>query len=101
MLVGIYIGLGVLAVLSLIVLSDNIKKDDGDGSAARTSFSVHLLIATFKLNADRKQLLLIPLTVYVGMSPAFMMAEFTKVNTGASPPQNAILPFSQYILKTA
>ena len=66
----------MLAILCVVFFLDNIKKED----EKKKGISVELLIATFKLNRDRKQLLLLPLTTYVGMSPAFLMAEFTKVS---------------------
>lgn len=44
---------------------------------------VHLLIVTMKLLKDPKQLLLLPITAWLGVGQVFRGSDFTIVSTGA------------------
>uniref|UniRef100_A0AAY4CLP8 Protein unc-93 homolog A n=1 Tax=Denticeps clupeoides TaxID=299321 RepID=A0AAY4CLP8_9TELE len=77
-LLGAYIGVGVLAIILVAVLLDNIDRDMAkDFRSNRTSFWPTFL-ATFKLLKNRTLILLIPLTMYSGFEQSFLSGEYTK-----------------------
>lgn len=79
-LMGCYIGVGVLAMVLIAFFLDNI-----DGETAREfrrtkgnkSFCSTFL-ATFSLLRDKRLLMLIPLTMYSGFEQSFLAGEYTK-----------------------
>ncbi|CAH1229826.1 UNC93A [Branchiostoma lanceolatum] len=74
LLVGIYLGCGLFAVLFLVVFLDKLK-DEGEEKKA----GLQLLIATLKhLKDDKRQILLVPITIYSGLEQAFVSGDYTK-----------------------
>ncbi|XP_017310923.1 protein unc-93 homolog A [Ictalurus punctatus] len=79
-LLGCYIGLGVLAMVLVAVFLDNIdgkdakefRKDKGNQTFCST------FLATFRLLGDKRLLMLIPLTMYSGFEQSFLTGEYTK-----------------------
>ncbi|XP_072512592.1 protein unc-93 homolog A [Salminus brasiliensis] len=79
-LMGCYIGVGVLAMLLVAIFLDNIdgqvarefRKTKGNQSFCST------FLATFRLLGDKRQLMLIPLTMYSGFEQSFLAGEYTK-----------------------
>ena len=100
-MLGVYAALQVLAVLLVAVLMDNSiegqtdKNNAHNEKAADTSsdqpksragneesashVTLQMAIATFKHLRKRRQLLIIPLTIYAGIQQAFLGAEWTGV----------------------
>ncbi|KAI4887681.1 hypothetical protein NFI96_014873 [Prochilodus magdalenae] len=79
-LMGCYIGVGVLAMLLIALFLDNIdgqdarefRKNKGNQSFCST------FLATFSLLRDKRLLMLIPLTMYSGFEQSFLAGEYTK-----------------------
>ncbi|NWS00869.1 UN93A protein, partial [Motacilla alba] len=76
-LVGVYTASGVLAVLLVIIFLDQIKSDQVETEKEKTSFWSTFL-ATFHHLKDKRQCLLIPLTMYSGFEQAFLSGDFSK-----------------------
>ncbi|XP_035259527.1 protein unc-93 homolog A-like isoform X2 [Anguilla anguilla] len=77
-LLGCYVGFGVLAMVLVAVLLDNI-----DGDVARTYRENReplgsAVQGTFRHLKDKRQLLLIPLTIYSGLEQAFLSGDYNK-----------------------
>uniref|UniRef100_A0AAR2JSM9 Protein unc-93 homolog A n=2 Tax=Pygocentrus nattereri TaxID=42514 RepID=A0AAR2JSM9_PYGNA len=79
-LMGCYIGVGVLAMALIAIFLDNI-----DGQAAKefrknkgSQSFCNTFLATFRLLKDKRQLILIPLTMYSGFEQSFLSGEYTK-----------------------
>ena len=78
-MVGIYIGIAILAVLIVCLLVDRLPSDlrDERGNVCRDMKA--LVTATAKHLRHKRQLLLIPITMYSGFEQAFYNAEWSKV----------------------
>ncbi|XP_073258280.1 protein unc-93 homolog A-like [Porites lutea] len=74
-LLSIYVGIGVFAVLFVIVLLDRLTGDLDRRKEQESSIS--LLIATIKHLRDRRMLLVLPLTIFSGLEQAFTFGDFT------------------------
>ncbi|KAM5163098.1 protein unc-93 homolog A [Mantella aurantiaca] len=76
---GVYTGTGILAVLLIIIFLDNIDlKDEETGKDdKRESFWITIL-ATFRHLQDKRQVLLIPITMWSGFEQGFLAGDFTK-----------------------
>jgi len=75
-LLSIYVGIGIFAVLFVIVMLDRLT-GDLDRRKAQES-SVSLLIATIKHLQDKRMLLVLPLTMFSGLEQAFTFGDFTQ-----------------------
>ncbi|XP_073416306.1 protein unc-93 homolog A-like [Dendrobates tinctorius] len=73
-LLGSYTGCGVLAVLLIIIFLDQIQ---GDREQKDINCGSTLLLA-FKHLKDKRQCLLIPLTMFSGFEQGFIASDFTK-----------------------
>ncbi|XP_078617627.1 uncharacterized protein LOC144885578 [Branchiostoma floridae x Branchiostoma japonicum] len=74
LLVGIYLGCGLFAVLVLAVFLDKLKSEGEEKKPG-----LELLIATLKhLKDDRRQVLLVPITIYSGLEQAYVSGDYTK-----------------------
>jgi hypothetical protein len=82
-LCGVYLGFAVLSILITMVLLSTYKRKKTDKkqnqSAAREQCG--LLVGTIKHLKKPYQLLIIPLTLWLGFVQAFIGADFTKVNS--------------------
>ncbi|XP_033369023.1 protein unc-93 homolog A [Parus major] len=80
-LVGIYTASGVLAVLLVSIFLDQIQSDqvetEKEKQEAPSFWSTFL--ATFRHLKDKRQCLLIPLTMYSGFEQAFLTGDYSKV----------------------
>ena len=76
-LLSIYVGIGVFAVLFVIVMLDRLT-GELDRRKGQES-SVSLLIATVKHLRDKRMLLVLPLTMFSGLEQAFTFADYTEV----------------------
>ncbi|KAM7440260.1 hypothetical protein ABFA07_010486 [Porites harrisoni] len=74
-LLSIYVGIGVFAVLFVIVLLDRLTGDLDRRKEQESSIS--LLIATIKHLKDKRMLLVLPLTMFSGLEQAFTFGDFT------------------------
>ena len=70
-------GIGVFAVLFVIVMLDRLT-GDLDRRKAQES-SVSLLIATVKHLRNKRMLLVLPITMFSGLEQAFTFGDFTQV----------------------
>ncbi|XP_060771782.1 protein unc-93 homolog A [Neoarius graeffei] len=79
-LMGCYIGVGVLAMALVAIFLDNIdgneakefRKTKGNQAFCST------FLATFRLLRDKRLIMLIPLTMYSGFEQSFLAGEYTK-----------------------
>ncbi|XP_043859451.1 protein unc-93 homolog A-like [Dromiciops gliroides] len=77
-LLGIYTGSGILAVLLIVLFLDSIPNDSEENEEEKNkSISSHLL-ETFQQLKDKRQRLLIPLTMYGGFEQGFLSGDYTK-----------------------
>lgn len=76
-LLSIYVGIGVFAVLFVLVMLDRLT-GGLDRRKAQES-SVNLLIATIKHLRDKRMILVLPLTLFSGLEQAFTFGDFTQV----------------------
>ncbi|NXX64496.1 UN93A protein, partial [Spizella passerina] len=76
-LLGVYTASGVLAVLLVIIFLDQIKSDQAETEKEKTPFWSTFL-ATLRHLKDKRQCLLIPLTMYSGFEQAFLSGDFSK-----------------------
>lgn len=78
MLCGIYTACAIMAAIIIALIVDPLQRSSDSKNSAATATPTSLFLATFKHMKNKKQKLLIPLTVYSGIEQAFMTAEFTK-----------------------
>ncbi|NXL72631.1 UN93A protein, partial [Leptocoma aspasia] len=79
-LVGVYTASGVIAVLLVIIFLDQIKSDQAETEKEKLeapSFCSSFL-ATFRHLKDKRQCLLIPLTMYSGFEQGFLAGDYSK-----------------------
>ncbi|XP_073529497.1 protein unc-93 homolog A-like isoform X2 [Phyllobates terribilis] len=78
-LLGIYTGSGVLAVLLVSVFLDNmdVKKKDDEVDIKNEPFRMKIL-ETLRHLKDKRQVLLIPLTMWSGFEQGFLAGDYTK-----------------------
>ncbi|KAF8793243.1 UNC93-like protein like [Argiope bruennichi] len=73
MLTGLSVGLGVIAVLLILLFLDPLNK-----AKEPVTFSWKQVLATFNHSKKKEQLFLVPLSLYVGMAQGFYTADITK-----------------------
>ncbi|XP_015713482.1 protein unc-93 homolog A [Coturnix japonica] len=79
-LLGVYTASGVLAVLLIIIFLDQIKSEQAENEKEiqKTSSFWSTFLATFQHLKDKRQCLLIPLTMYSGFEQGFLAGDYTK-----------------------
>ncbi|XP_016284496.2 protein unc-93 homolog A isoform X2 [Monodelphis domestica] len=78
-LLGIYTGSGILAVILVAVFLDHIPNDESENEDKKNESFWSSVLATFRhLKDDRRQVLLIPLTMYSGFEQGFLSSDYTK-----------------------
>uniref|UniRef100_A0A8C3VEP4 Protein unc-93 homolog A n=1 Tax=Catharus ustulatus TaxID=91951 RepID=A0A8C3VEP4_CATUS len=79
-LLGVYTGDGVLAVLLVIIFLDQIKSDQAETEKEKLDAPSFwsTFLATFRHLKDKRQCLLIPLTMYSGFEQGFLSGDYTK-----------------------
>ncbi|CAH1781373.1 unnamed protein product [Owenia fusiformis] len=77
LLVGIDVALGIIGMLIIAFAVDKLD-------APPEKFSMKIVKAVGKQMCTKRQLLLVPLTMYVGIEQAFMIAEYTRAYTGCA-----------------
>ncbi|KAM6964913.1 protein unc-93 homolog A [Aplochiton taeniatus] len=77
-LVGCYIGVGVLAMIIVSVFLDNIDSQQTREFRGNREPFCSTFLATFRLLGDWRLLTLIPLTMYSGFEQSFLSGEYTK-----------------------
>ncbi|XP_068041294.1 protein unc-93 homolog A [Anomalospiza imberbis] len=79
-LVGVYTASGVLAVLLVVIFLDQIKSDQAETENKKLEASSFwsTFLATFQHLKDKRQCLLIPLTMYSGFEQAFLSGDYSK-----------------------
>ncbi|XP_036406170.1 protein unc-93 homolog A [Megalops cyprinoides] len=77
-LLGCYIGVGILAMILVAVFLDNIDRDTVREFRGNREPFCNTFLATFKHLRDKRQLLLIPLTMYSGFEQGFLSGDYTK-----------------------
>ena len=80
MLMGIYAGCSVLALVVIITLLDQVPHRM---NRTQQGSKASLFVETFRHMRHRNQLLIIPLTIYSGMEHGFLDGDFTKVSAQA------------------
>jgi len=79
MLLGIYLGCGVMAVALLIALLDGNVGSKRINKDLRITMK-ELFLSTIKMLKDSRCQLLIPLVLFVGLEQGFIFGDFTKVS---------------------
>lgn len=77
-LLGIYTGSGVLAVLLIVFFLDQIETNTEEEKEKREQTFWMTFLATFRHLKDKRQCLLIPLTMYSGFEQGFLAGDYTK-----------------------
>ncbi|XP_074044138.1 protein unc-93 homolog A-like [Macrotis lagotis] len=78
-LLGIYTGSGILAVLLVAVFLEQIPNEQLENAEEREKSSIWSnFLATFRHLKDKRQCLLIPLTMYSGFEQGFLSGDYTK-----------------------
>ncbi|KAF4071089.1 hypothetical protein AMELA_G00280840 [Ameiurus melas] len=77
-LLGCYIGVGVLAMVLVAVFLDNIDGQDAKKFRKDNQTFCSTFLSTFRLLGDKRLLMLIPLTMYSGFEQSFLTGEYTK-----------------------
>ncbi|MBN3293023.1 UN93A protein, partial [Polypterus senegalus] len=77
-LLGIYIGVGLLAVVLVSVFLENVDRAVAHQFRENRDPFWSTLMATFKQMKDKRQLLLIPITMYSGFEQGFLAGDYTK-----------------------
>uniref|UniRef100_A0A8C5PQV3 Protein unc-93 homolog A n=1 Tax=Leptobrachium leishanense TaxID=445787 RepID=A0A8C5PQV3_9ANUR len=80
-ILGTYVGSGIIAVILVFLLLDPINlQQEKKNDESRQDFLTNLLV-TLKHLRDRRQWLLIPLTMYSGVEQGFILSDYTKVRS--------------------
>ncbi|XP_053565141.1 protein unc-93 homolog A-like [Bombina bombina] len=77
-LMGIYTGCGVLAVLLIIVLLDQIEIKDEEQKEEDKRSIYNSFLDTLRQLKDKRQCLLIPLTMFSGFQQGFLSSDYTR-----------------------
>ncbi|XP_051854070.1 protein unc-93 homolog A-like isoform X2 [Antechinus flavipes] len=77
-LLSIYTGSGILAVLLVAIFLDPIPNDSEENEEERNTSIASGFLSTFRHLRDKRQCLLIPLTMYSGFQQAFLAGDYTK-----------------------
>ena len=80
LLCGIYIGIAVAGIIFIFLLLDTYKKIGLDSLKKEEKNPVQLLVNTLRHLRNKRQLLIIPLTLWSGFEQAYISADFTKVD---------------------
>lgn len=80
-MLGIYIGIAVLAVIIVILFVDNLPSELVEKETDLKKGTLKMLAATVYHLRHKEQLVLIPLTMYSGFEQASYNAEFTSVSS--------------------
>ena len=83
-LVGIYVGIACFALLLVSVFVDSLPKEKPKEGESRCQKIGKLLVAMAKHLTNKKQIVLIPASAYMGLTKAAFNAEFTKVRKSQS-----------------
>jgi len=78
MLMGIFAGVGLFGALIVGCFVDNIDTEIVSTNEKKAQKPTDLLVATFKQMKDKRQLLLIPITMYSGFEQAFIWGDYTR-----------------------
>ncbi len=79
-LCGIYVGLAVIGILFIVFFLDSYPRNQTDANEKKNIKSQFELIKSTILHLkNRNQLLIIPITFWLGFEQAFIGADFTKV----------------------
>ncbi|MGH0143922.1 UNVERIFIED_CONTAM: hypothetical protein FKN15_027026 [Acipenser sinensis] len=77
-LVGSYIGVGVLSVILVAVFLDDLDKEAAQEFRDNRQPFFSVFLATFKHLRDKRQILLIPMTMYSGFEQGFLAGDYNK-----------------------
>ncbi|KAJ7342199.1 hypothetical protein JRQ81_009647 [Phrynocephalus forsythii] len=77
-LLGTYTASGVLAVVLVSIFLDQIPPDEAENEGKKMPSFWSTFLATFQHLKDKRQCLLIPLTMYSGFEQGFLYGDYTK-----------------------
>ncbi|XP_072499985.1 protein unc-93 homolog A-like [Notamacropus eugenii] len=77
-LLGIYTGSGILAILLVALFLDSVPNDSEETEEEKNIPIWTRFLATFQHLKDKRQCLLIPLTMYNGFEQGFLSSDYTK-----------------------
>jgi chromate transport protein ChrA len=78
LLCGIFIGFAIISIGLISIFLKSYKRNELENSKDKT-FTFSLFISTIRLLKNKYQILIIPLTMFIGFEQAFINADFTKV----------------------
>ncbi|MBN3306481.1 UN93A protein, partial [Amia calva] len=77
-LLGSYISVGILAMILVAVFLDNLDRAESQAFRENRDPFWTVFLATFKQLTDKRQILIIPLTMYSGFEQGFLAGDYTK-----------------------
>lgn len=84
-LTGIFLACMAVASFSVAIGVDSLERYDKNRTGSGTGISgIRMLIITAKHLAKKYQLLLLPITMFIGVEQAFIAVDFTAVSSGKS-----------------
>ncbi|XP_053316257.1 protein unc-93 homolog A-like [Spea bombifrons] len=77
-LLGAYTGCGIIAVCLISIFLDKISSKNEEIVEENTESTCSMFFATFKQLTDKRQCLLIPLTIFIGLEQGFITGDYTR-----------------------
>ncbi|XP_078503081.1 protein unc-93 homolog A-like [Lissotriton helveticus] len=77
-LLGSYTGCGVLGVTLIVIFLDQVDTKEGQEMDENTQSFFSAFLSTFRQLGDKRQLLLIPITMFSGLEQGFIASDYTK-----------------------
>ena len=77
-LCGIFIGFSIISIGLISIFLKTYKRNELENSKDKT-FTFSLFFSTIRLLKNKYQILIIPLTMFIGFEQAYINADFTKV----------------------
>lgn len=83
-LTGIFLGCMALASISVAVGVDSLKRYNSTRTGSGSGISgIRMLVITMKQLGNKYQILLLPITMFIGVEQAFIAVDFTAVRSNS------------------
>ncbi|XP_053316258.1 protein unc-93 homolog A-like [Spea bombifrons] len=77
-LLGAYTGCGIIAIILISIFLDEISPKNNEIGEGESQSVCSMFFATFKQLTDKRQCLLIPLTIFSGLEQGFITGDYTR-----------------------
>ncbi|XP_053316256.1 protein unc-93 homolog A-like [Spea bombifrons] len=77
-LLGAYTGCGIIAILLISIFLDKVNSQKEEAAQENSQSVCSMFFATFKQLTDKRQCLLIPLTIFSGLEQGFITGDYTR-----------------------